>query len=58
MLSAFAAAYFAKSPVLVYPLVAMCIFMVVFVVMGVRAARIARPEAERMARLPLEADDE
>jgi hypothetical protein len=58
MLSAFAAAFFAKSPVLVYPLVAMGIFMVVFVATAVRAVRIARPEAERMARLPLEADDE
>ena len=58
MLSAFAAAYYAKSPFLVYPLVAMCIFLVVFVAMGVRAVRLARPEVERMARLPLEADDE
>lgn len=58
MLSAFASAYYVKSPFLTYPLVALGIFMVVFLVMGVRAARLARPEVERMASLPLEADDE
>jgi len=58
MLSAFASEYFARSPLLVLPVVAMCIFLGVFLIVGVRAARLRGPEAERMARLPLEADDE
>jgi len=58
MLSAIASEYFSHSPFLVLPLVAMGIFLTLFVVMGLRATRLRGRDAERMARLPLEADDE
>ncbi|HEX2679036.1 MAG TPA: hypothetical protein VHM19_20440 [Polyangiales bacterium] len=54
MLSQFSADYFARSPVLVYPILALALFLGVFVVISVRAARTKKPELERMASLPLE----
>jgi cbb3-type cytochrome oxidase subunit 3 len=46
----------AHSPLLVLPLVAMFIFMAVWVVSAVRVMTRSRTEMEQAARLPLEDD--
>jgi hypothetical protein len=51
------AEYFARSPLLVYPMIALGLFFVVFVVVSVRALRTRTSEIERLAALPL-ADSE
>jgi hypothetical protein len=50
--------FFFKSPLLALPLVALGIFLTVFVVMFVRA--LLRPEtaSSRLAALPLESDED
>lgn len=53
MLRQLSADYFARSPLLAYPVIALAIFLVVFVVVSVRALRSRREEVERMAALPL-----
>ena len=53
MLSQFSADFFARSPVLAGPVVALGIFIVVFVAVSVRAARTKKTELDRMAALPL-----
>jgi hypothetical protein len=53
MLGQFSADYFARSPLLAYPVIALAIFLVVFVVVSVRALRSRPEEVERMAALPL-----
>jgi hypothetical protein len=58
MLGWFASDYFQQSPVLVYPIIALGVFMTVFVGAVVRTLRARKSDIERMARLPLEADDE
>jgi hypothetical protein len=45
--------YFARSPVLAYPVLALAIFLTVFIVVSVRALRARREDVERMAALPL-----
>lgn len=54
MLSALAREFFAQSTVLVFPLVALCIFFAVFVVVFVKAVRTPEAAAESLARMPLE----
>jgi hypothetical protein len=54
MLSWIASDFFARSPVLVYPLIALLLFMAVFVTAALRAALADRAQIDRMARLPLE----
>lgn len=56
MLSWMATDYFDKSPVLIFPMIALFLFMGVFTVTVVRAMLKRRTEIERMARLPLEDD--
>ncbi|MDH5490730.1 MAG: hypothetical protein OEY14_02025 [Myxococcales bacterium] len=56
MISLLAQEYFANSPVLIYPLIAMLTFVLVFVAATVRALRMSGEDARRMARLPLETE--
>jgi hypothetical protein len=49
-----AESFFASSPVMAAPLIAMLIFMVVFGLVLVRVMRTRREELDRSARLPLE----
>ena len=58
MLRQLSADYFARSPLLAYPVIALAIFLVVFVVVSVRALRSRREDVERMAALPLLSDSE
>lgn len=53
MLRQLSAEYFAHSPLLVYPVFALAIFLVVFVAVSVHALRSRREDVERMAALPL-----
>ena len=57
MLSWFASDYFAQSPVLVFPLVALGIFMTVFMVVSVRTIFTRKASFDRIAAMPLEKDD-
>ncbi len=45
--------YFARSPLLIYPLIALGLFFLVFVIISVRAMRTKRAELDRLAALPL-----
>jgi hypothetical protein len=56
MLSFFASDLLEKSPVLVYPIVALVIFVGVFTLVSIRALRMKKPEVARLASLPLEPD--
>lgn len=49
-----AESFFADSPVMAGPLIAMLIFMIVFGLVIVRVIRTRREELDRSARLPLE----
>lgn len=53
MLSQLAADYFARSPVLAFPIAALGLFMLVFVVVSVRAFCRQRTELDQLAALPL-----
>lgn len=53
MLSQLAADYFARSPVLAYPIAALGLFLLVFIGVSLRAALCSRSDMDRMARLPL-----
>jgi len=54
MLSFTAMAYFAKSPMLIFPLLALVLFLVVFVWIAVRTYRADRTAYDTVSRLPLE----
>jgi len=56
MLSWFAGDFFAKSPMLAAPLVALAIFVTVFAVVTVRALFTNGRRIEELSRLPLEDD--
>lgn len=58
MLSWFASDYFAQSPVLVYPLIALGIFMTIFMVVSLKTLVTRKRRFDRIAALPLENDDE
>lgn len=58
MLSWFASDFFAQSPVLAYPVAALGIFMTLFVTVSLRALFQSKEEVDRLARMPLENDDE
>lgn len=53
MLSQLSADYFARSPVLAYPIAALGLFLLVFVAVSLRAVLRARSDMDRMAQLPL-----
>lgn len=50
---AMSAEFFARSPVLVFPVIALGLFFVVFVVISLRVALTQREELDAAARLPL-----
>ena len=50
--------FFANSPVLMAPVLALGLFLVVFVLICVRAWRMPRRDVDHMSHLPLETDDE
>jgi cbb3-type cytochrome oxidase subunit 3 len=54
MLSQLSADYFARSPVLAFPLVALGLFLLVFIGVSLRALLRERTELDRMAQLPLQ----
>lgn len=53
MLSQFASDFFARSPVLAWPVFALSVFLTVFVAVTVRALLGRRDEMQRLAELPL-----
>jgi hypothetical protein len=53
MLSQLAAEYFARSPVLVLPALALGIFFVVFIFVSLRALLARGEDMQRMAALPI-----
>lgn len=53
MLSQLSADYFARSPVLAYPIAALGLFLAVFIGVSIRAFLRSHSEIERMAQLPL-----
>ena len=55
-MSRFAAEFFAQSPALLYPLIALVLFFSIFLVVVVRVIRMKASEVDRRARIPL--DDE
>jgi len=55
-MSRMAESFFAMSPLLAAPLVAMVIFGVVFVAISLRAMRTPNEEIERRRAMPLEED--
>jgi len=57
MLSWIASDYFARSPVLLYPLVALGLFMTVFVAVSLRAFFGSAERFEALAQLPFEKDE-
>jgi len=46
--------YFAQSPVLIFPVIALCLFMTVFVVVTLRALSARKSDFDAMASMPLE----
>lgn len=57
-MSRFASAFFDNSPVLLYPLLALALFFIVFLVVIVHVIRMKRTDADRYARIPLEKESE
>ncbi|MGD8862276.1 MAG: hypothetical protein PVI30_19850 [Myxococcales bacterium] len=58
MLSWISGDFFAQSPVLVYPMIAMAIFMLVFTGAALRAFLTPRSTLDELARMPLEDEGE
>ena len=54
MLSFMASEYFQRSPMLIYPVVALALFMLVFLAVTVRTVLTRGAQFEAIARLPLE----
>jgi cbb3-type cytochrome oxidase subunit 3 len=52
-MSRFAAEFFAQSPVLLFPLIALVLFFIVFLAVVIRAMRMKKSEADQYAHLPL-----
>ena len=53
-MSRFAAEFFAQSPALLYPVIALVLFFTVFLVVVIRVMRMPASEVEHNARIPLE----
>ena len=49
--------FFARSPVLLGPVIALVLFMIVFAASAIYAWRTHREQHDRMARLPLNEDE-
>ena len=56
MLSMMAGKLFADNPILIAPLVALCIFLVLFSVLTWKALRRSKATIAHLSQLPLEAD--
>jgi hypothetical protein len=57
-MSRFASEFFEQSPVLLYPVLALILFFIVFLVVVVRVMRMKSSEADLCARIPLEEESE
>jgi hypothetical protein len=57
MMRQLSADFFARSPLLIFPLIALAVFVVVFIAVSVRALRTRREELDRLAALPLSDSD-
>lgn len=57
MLGRYAAEFFEKSPALIFPLIALGIFLTVFVTLSVRAIRMDRAQTSGLSRLPFEGEE-
>ena len=57
MLGWFASDFFAESPVLFFPVLALMIFMTVFITVSLRALFKPKSELDRLAQMPLSEDD-
>lgn len=57
MLGWFASDFFARSPVLIYPVIALGLFMTVFISVSLKALFLKKSEVDRLAQLPLSEDD-
>jgi len=53
-MSRFASEFFAQSPALLYPVIALVLFFTIFLVVVVRVMRMSAAEADHNARIPLE----
>ncbi len=53
-MSRFASEFFAQSPALLFPVIALVLFFTVFLVVVVRVMRMSAAEADHIARIPLE----
>jgi cbb3-type cytochrome oxidase subunit 3 len=49
--------FFARSPVLLGPVIALVLFMIVFTATAIYALRTHREQNDRMARMPLKEDE-
>lgn len=56
MLGFMAREFFRQSPVLMFPLIALAIFMTVFIVIALRAVVSRKQSWDAVSRLPLESD--
>ncbi|MFW5876010.1 MAG: hypothetical protein ACOCXM_04680 [Myxococcota bacterium] len=56
MISWFASDFFARSPVLLFPVVALALFVTVFMLVSLRTLLWKRQDLEAVSRLPLEED--
>ena len=53
-MSRFAAEFFAQSPALLYPVIALVLFFTIFLVVVIRVMRMPASEVDHNARIPLE----
>ena len=57
MMRMLASDFFARSPLLILPVIALCIFVAVFVLVTVRTYGKKRTHYEAVSRLPLETEE-
>ncbi|MGB5695208.1 MAG: hypothetical protein WBM46_06125 [Polyangiales bacterium] len=57
-MSRFAAELFERSPALLYPVIALILFFIVFLVVIIRVIRMKASDVDRYARIPLEEESE
>ena len=56
MLSLMAKEFFAESPVMMFPIAGLFLFLITFTVLSVKALRRPKDQIEALANLPLESD--
>ena len=57
-MSRFAAEFFAQSPALLLPILALVLFVTIFLVIVIRVMRMSASEVDHNARIPLEEEVE